>query len=139
MFLDDDAHNVPSNECQALLASASIGRLSLTLRALPVVMPVNYGYLGGNIILSMSDGPAQRAISGGNIIALGVDNANLPEPFWAVLVIGRANEITDEAACVEYRRLGLTAQTDGAAGESHYLQLRPDILTGHRANCVVAR
>ena len=104
------------------------------MRALPVVLPVNYGYLGGNIILTLGDGPAQRALSLGNIIGLGVDNAHLPEPFWTVVVIGRTSEITDPAACAEYRLLGLTAHTDSTASESHYLQLTPDIMTGDRAN-----
>ena len=134
MFFDGGAHDLSAVECQELLATAHVGRLSLTMRALPVVLPVNYGYLGGTVILALGDGPAQRALSLGNIIGLGVDNAHLPEPFWTVLVIGRASEITDPAACAEYRRLGLTAHTDGPASASHFMRLTPDIMTGDRAN-----
>lgn len=134
MFFDGGAQDLSDVECQELLTTAHVGRLSLTMRALPVVLPVNYGYLGGNVILALGDGAARRASSLGNIVGFGVDNANLSEPFWTVVVIGRANEITDPTACAEYRRLGLTAQTDGTASESHYMQLTPDIMTGDRAN-----
>jgi len=133
MFFDGGAQDLSEGECQTLLATADVGRLSLTIRALPVVVPVNYGYLGGSVILAIGDGPAQQALALGNIIGLGVDNAHTNEPFWTVLVIGRSDEITDPAACAEYATLGLTAQTNGAAGESHYMQLTPDIMTGDRA------
>jgi len=133
MFFDNGAQDLSEVECQALLATADVGRLSLTIRALPVVLPVNYGYLGGNVILAIGDGPAQRAMSLGNIIGLGVDNAHMDEPFWTVLVIGRSDDITDPTACAEYARFGLTAQTYSASGESHYSQLTPTLMTGDRA------
>ena len=77
MFFHDDAQVLSETECQDLLASANFGRIALTIRALPVVMPVNYGYLGGSVIFGMSDGPARRALAEENVIALGVDSAHL--------------------------------------------------------------
>jgi uncharacterized protein len=130
MFFHDDAQGLSVAQCQDLLASESFGRISLTMRALPVIMPVNYGYLGGSVILGMSDGPARRAIAGGNVIALSVDSDRRADPFWTVLAIGRAAEITDQTQTGECHRLGLTDLTGTPA--AHYLQLQPDILTGYR-------
>ena len=130
MFFHDDAQVLSEAQCQDLLASESFGRVSLTMRALPVIMPVNYGYLGGSVILGMNDGPARRAVASGNVIALGVDSGNLTDTFWTVLAIGRAHEITDPAQTADYRRLGLSDLTGTPA--QHYLQLQPDILTGYR-------
>ena len=130
MFFHDDAQVLSQSDCQDLLASASFGRVSLTMRALPVIMPVNYGYLGGSVILGMNDGPARRAIAGGNVIALGVDSGNLTDTFWTVLAIGRATEITDPTQTTDFQRMGLTDLTGTPA--AHYLQLQPDILTGYR-------
>jgi len=130
MFFHDDAQVLSQSDCQDLLASASFGRISLNMRALPVIMPVNYGYLGGSVILGMNDGPARRAIAGGNIIALGVDSGNLTETFWTVLAIGQATEITDPTQATDIQRMGLTDLTGTPA--AHYLQLQPDILTGYR-------
>jgi nitroimidazol reductase NimA-like FMN-containing flavoprotein (pyridoxamine 5'-phosphate oxidase superfamily) len=130
MFFHDDAFGLSESQCQELLASESFGRISLTMRALPVIMPINYGYLGGSVILGMSDGPARRAIAGGNVIALGVDSGNTTDTFWTVLAIGRATEITDRNQTTEYRRMGLMDLTGTPA--AHYLQLRPDIIAGYR-------
>lgn len=131
MFFHDDAQVLSQAQCQDLLASESFGRVSLTMRALPVIMPVNYGYLGGSVILGMNDGPARRAIAGGNVIALGVDSGNLTDTFWTVLAIGRATEVTDRTQTTEFQRMGLT-DFSGTLAE-HYLQLQPDILTGYRS------
>jgi nitroimidazol reductase NimA-like FMN-containing flavoprotein (pyridoxamine 5'-phosphate oxidase superfamily) len=130
MFFHDDAQVLSAAECQDLLASANFGRIALTIRALPVVMPVNYGYLGGSVILGMSDGPARRALAEENVIALGVDSSNLSDVFWALLVIGKATEVTDSAQRTQFQSLGLADPTGTPA--SHYLQLQPDILTGYR-------
>jgi hypothetical protein len=130
MFFHDDAQVLSEAECHDLLASASFGRMALTIRALPVVMPVNYGYLGGSVILGMGDGPARRAVAEENVIALGVDSANFTDVFWAVLAIGKATEVTDPSQTAQYQSLGLADPTGTAA--SHYLRLQPDILTGYR-------
>jgi len=130
MFFHDDAHVLSEAQCQDLLASETFGRISLTMRALPVIMPVTYGYLGGSVILGMSDGPARRAVAGGNVIALSVDSGHPQDMFWTVLAIGRATEITDLAQTTEFQRMGLTDLTGTPA--AHYLQLQPDIITGYR-------
>jgi hypothetical protein len=78
----------------------------------------------------MGDGPARRAVASGHVTALGVDSGKLMDVFWAVLVIGRATEISDLVQRAEFQSLGLADSTGTAA--SHYLQLQPDILTGYR-------
>jgi len=124
MFFHDDAPMLSESQCQDLLASEHFGRISLTMRALPVIVPVNYGYLGGSVILGMNDGPARRAIASGNVIALGVDSGSPQDLFWTVLAIGRAREITDPTQTTEFLRMGLTDLTGTPA--AHYLQLQPD-------------
>ncbi len=130
VIFDDGAELLSQAECQALLAGASIGRVSLTVDALPVVLPVAYQYLGGDVILSTDDGPTRRVGGRGAVIALGVDSAERAEPFWALVVIGHGTEITDPAELAEYQSLGLAAPNGN--GQSHYLRIRPDILTGYR-------
>jgi nitroimidazol reductase NimA-like FMN-containing flavoprotein (pyridoxamine 5'-phosphate oxidase superfamily) len=130
MYFHDAAPGLSEAECQNLLAGESLGRVSLTIGGLPVVMPVNYGYLGGSIILGMNDGPAQRSIADGNIIALGVDSGRSGGDFWALLVIGRTTEITDPEQQPDLQRIGLTDLTGTAA--AHFLQLQPDIIAGYR-------
>jgi uncharacterized protein len=135
MFFDEGVQPLSETECHDLLVQTSVGRLSLSLSALPVVVPVHYGYLGGRVIIGINDGPVRRAVIGGNVIALGIDSADLTEPFWSVLAIGRANEISDRAQTAEFQCSGLTDLTDvtGTKAE-HYVQLQPDIITGYRAS-----
>ncbi len=132
MFFHDDApRGLSEAECQDLLASQNLGRLSMTIRALPIVMPVNYSYLGGSVVLGMNDGPARRSITGDSVVALGVDSGQLDERFWAILVIGRAAEIGDLAQRRELQRMGLKDLAGAPA--AHFVQLQPDVISGYRS------
>ena len=72
------------------------------------MFPVNYQYVGGDVIIGMDEGPVLRSIAGGAVVGLGVDNANSADPLWAVLVLGRAGEVgLDEHA--DFQHLGLAA------------------------------
>src|SRR5450631_525176 len=104
MFWDDDAKPLTDVECQGLLADANVGRLSLTISALPLVVPVPYWYFRGNVILGMGDGPAYRAAVA-NVVGLEIDGTNLKHVLWAVLVIGPTTEITDPAERAECESL----------------------------------
>jgi len=130
VLFDDGAPSLPETECRTLLASANFGRLSVTIGALPVVVPVAYQYLGGSITLATGNGPASRAAHDA-VVALGVDNAHLDDDFWTILVIGYANEITQDDERAELRTLDL-APPRGITS-AHYLRLYPDLITGHRA------
>ncbi len=129
MFFDDDLPVLSRAECEGLLASTHVGRVSLTVGALPVVVPVNYQYLGGDIIIGMRDGPVRRAFARPNVIGLGVDNATSTDADWAVLAIGRASEVTDPDERAQFHALGLAASTETTP--PHFVRLRPDHLSGY--------
>jgi hypothetical protein len=130
LFDHGESHALSDEECRALLASTNFGRASLTLNALPVVLPVSYAYLGGSILLGMQDGPAFRTAARGNVIALSVDNAPPGPDFWTVLAIGPTT-VAEPVLAKEAHQFGLT----DARGEqaTHHIQLFPNILTGYRA------
>ena len=131
MFWDDEAKPLADAECQDLLANANVGRLSVTISALPVVVPVAYWYFRRSAILGMSDGPAYRAAVE-NVVGLEIDGTHLEHVLWAVLVIGETAEITQPAENAELLHLGLAAPT--GATYAHYVRLHPTIITGYRAN-----
>ena len=130
LFDYGESSALSEQECRALLASTNFGRVSLTINALPVVVPVSYAYLGGSIVLGMQDGPAFRTAARGNVIALSVDNAAPGPEFWAVLAIGPTT-LADPALTQDAHRFGLTDPRGEPA--THHIQLSPDILTGYRA------
>ena len=122
-------------ECRELLASTSVGRVSLTIGALPVVLPVHYACSGESFVFRMNDSPAQRAVSLGKIIALGVDNAHVADMFWAVVVIGRTVEMEPLVARDELRTLGWARPT--GYEQPHYVRLLPDVIEGTRTTRTV--
>src|SRR5665213_1838565 len=129
MFLDDHVDGLSRPECERLLASTNVGRLSLSIDALPAVLPVNYQYLGGDIIIGMADGPALRGIAHQPVVGLGVDNANWTDTPWAVLVLGRATNVTDPDEHAQFQNLGLASPPGRTY--AHYVRLQPDHLIGY--------
>ena len=115
MHLIDGAEDLSEQACVELLASTTVGRVTLSVGALPAILPVSYQYLANDILISIPDGPARRSAAHGNVIALEVDNGDFTDVFWTVLVIGRAADHTTS-------RPG-----------TYNLHLRPDIITGYRA------
>ena len=129
MFWDDDVKPLAEIECQDLLASVNVGRLSLTIGALPVIMPVTYWYFGANVILNMRDGPARRAAIE-HVVGFEIDATNLEHVLWTVLIIGRAVEIIDPAERTELQNLGFAAPV--GTTKPQYLKVGTDIVTGYR-------
>jgi hypothetical protein len=77
-------------ECWALLASASVGRLALSMEALPTIVPVQY-YLDGNKIalcLGHYQVPGQAVAN--TVAAFAADAIDTStSQGWAVQVLGR--------------------------------------------------
>ncbi|MFB9831947.1 pyridoxamine 5'-phosphate oxidase family protein [Actinoallomurus acaciae] len=76
-------------QCLALLATASIGRIVHTDRALPAVTPVTF-VLDGDVVTVRAAAMLGAAI-GGSIVAFQADDVD-PDTLlgWSVTVIGRA-------------------------------------------------
>ncbi len=134
---DDSIESLSERQCQALLASRKVGRVSLSIRALPAVVPVNYQYVGGDVIIGTRNDLVRQAVVRQNIIALGIDNADLTDAFCAVLVIGRAAEVTDPDKHAQFQTLGLAAATGMSC--PHYLRLRPDFISGYQTLAIGER
>lgn len=86
---DDDA--LSEQECWELLGTASVGRLALSVRALPVILPVQY-YLGarGLVLCLGHRGLPERALDE-TIIAFAADSIDpVTRSGWSVLVQGRS-------------------------------------------------
>jgi nitroimidazol reductase NimA-like FMN-containing flavoprotein (pyridoxamine 5'-phosphate oxidase superfamily) len=131
VLIDDGLEMLSEDECHTLLAAAEIGRVGMTVAALPVILPVNYAYVDGAVVFRTGEGTKLRAASGGSILAFEVDSYDVvARTGWSVLVIGRAAEITDPAELERLRALGLAPWANGT--KTHYVRLEPELLTGRR-------
>jgi hypothetical protein len=84
--LDDD-------QCLALLAGATLGRVAITSGALPVILPVNFLLVDRTIVFRSGRGTKLDAATRGAVVAFEVDDF---DPFahtgWSVNAIGIARD-----------------------------------------------
>lgn len=84
------------HECFRLLASTQLGRVALTVGALPVILPVHYALLDHDPVFRTDHGAKLMAASAGNILALEADDADpVNHHGWSVLVTGPAEVLHD--------------------------------------------
>ena len=116
---------IPEYRCWQLLATASIGRLALSVRALPVILPVQYYLDGRSLVVCLGHHQITERSLNQTIIAFGADAIDpATRSGWSVHVQGRST-IPE--------RLGV----DVACGQptaGQIVQIQPGIITGHRVH-----
>jgi nitroimidazol reductase NimA-like FMN-containing flavoprotein (pyridoxamine 5'-phosphate oxidase superfamily) len=85
-------------ECLALLAKSHVGRIAVSIGALPVVLPVNFMVFGDAVLFRTMGSSELFRASVGSVIAFEVDDYDAQGCFgWSVLVRGIALEVTEQA------------------------------------------
>jgi nitroimidazol reductase NimA-like FMN-containing flavoprotein (pyridoxamine 5'-phosphate oxidase superfamily) len=120
---------ISSQECLALLRTVSLGRVALSVGALPMIYPVRFGVRDIEIVIAVD--PASqfgRAIDG-SIVAFEADSFNQQhDRGWSVVAVGRAERIDDG----EHRAAVLGPETSGALRTADRLVRIPlEIVSGH--------
>ena len=83
-------------DCLQLLDRAHVGRIAVSIGALPVVLPVNFALLDGDILIRTGRGTKLDAAATNAVVAFEVDGVDaFYHTGWSVLVQGIAEEITD--------------------------------------------
>lgn len=121
------------DDCLARLATVSVGRLGVTLRALPVILPVNFRLHEDRIVLRSVPGSKLDAATTGAVVAFEADDHDPDGTWgWSVLVQGIATEVTDADELAVLRSLHLNAWAF-PAGEAHrFLSIDTDLVSGRR-------
>ena len=120
-------------QCLELLATRSVGRVAITINALPAIFPVNFALLDGDIVFRSSPGSKLTAAAQRAVVAFEVDDVDNPQrSAWSVLVVGPASEITDEAEIARARSLPLPPWAPGA--QCHYIRVRSELVSGRRTD-----
>jgi nitroimidazol reductase NimA-like FMN-containing flavoprotein (pyridoxamine 5'-phosphate oxidase superfamily) len=119
------------DECLRLLAGRSVGRVGITVSALPVIFPVNFCLMDGDVVFRSSPGSKLTVAAQRAVVAFEVDEADaMYHAGWSVLVVGPAYEITDPAELAAARSLPLEPWAPGAKG--HFIRIRSEIVSGRR-------
>jgi uncharacterized protein len=120
------------DECMVLVATVPLGRVGLSMQALPVVLPVNFVVVGNGIVFPSVHGTRLLNAASGAIVAF---EADAYEPSgrcgWSVLIQGPASVITDSE---EVARVSDTQIRRWAADGRHdrFVRIDATFVTGRR-------
>jgi nitroimidazol reductase NimA-like FMN-containing flavoprotein (pyridoxamine 5'-phosphate oxidase superfamily) len=124
-------HALTEQECLDHLRSAVMGRVGISVHALPEVLPVNFAMLGDAIVFRSAQGSPLSQASRNAVVAFEVDGVHpAGGSGWSVLVVGRSSEVTDP----DEVQAALQTIPDGwVAGERELVfRITTDRLSGRR-------
>jgi hypothetical protein len=116
---------LPERECWRLLAMVSVGRLALSVRALPVIVPVQYYLDGRRLAVCLGHHELPERSLDETVIAFAADSIDpAARSGWSVQVQGRS---------VIPR--GLRIGTDcGWPAAAQVVEIEPGTISGHRVH-----
>lgn len=128
MLVDRGVELLTEAECLALLHGEQIGRVGLSVGALPAIFPVNYRMVDGDIVFRTGEGTKHRAALRGSVVGFEVDRIDpVTATGWSVLVVGLAREVEPAGAP------GYDDVIPWAGGErAHVVRIRPEVISGRR-------
>jgi len=119
-------------ECLSLLSTAVVGRIGISMDALPVVLPVNFAMVDADIVFRTVEGTKFHAAASGAVVAFEVDGY---EPSgqggWSVLVQGESSVVSGESELAQVSALALDPWAlDGAA--DRFVRIHAEKVAGRR-------
>lgn len=119
------------DECLRLLGQATLGRVGVTIGALPSVVPVNYRVVGDEVVILTGAGTKLDAATKNAVVAFEVDDMDpIEHTGWSVMVTGMAREVVDEAEIAELTRRPLPHWAPG--GRERIIAISTEIASGRR-------
>ena len=124
---------ITPGECEQLLAESSLGRIAVIVNGRPEIFPVNHVFDHETrcVAFPTNDRTKLHAALDWPFVAFEIDAMNVDEPSgWSVLVVGRAEEITDSD---EIARISTARTAVWRTGESvHWVRIVPEKVSGRR-------
>ena len=118
-------------DCLALLACRALGRVSVSIGALPAILPVTYRLSGDAVVLRTTPGTRFDAALCNAVVAFEVDDLDEASGTgWSVLVTGFAEEIIGHDEVGWAHTLGLPSWTGD--GDTRFVRIACDEISGRR-------
>jgi nitroimidazol reductase NimA-like FMN-containing flavoprotein (pyridoxamine 5'-phosphate oxidase superfamily) len=127
----DDRQSFSREQCLALVASVSIGRVVYTDQALPAVVPMNFVLDGDEVVIHTGSGSTLVAAIRNAVVAFQVDDFDSDTTTgWSVTITGRARLVDEgeEATCLA--RLPLRSLVPTKDGQ--FIRIPARHVRGHR-------
>jgi hypothetical protein len=119
------------DECLALLRTAPVGRLAVTVGAMPMVLPVRFRLAGDCVYFRIVRGTALDAATNGTIVAFEADEID-PAALtgWSVVVVGLAEDALESACPAELAGAGVPWARPGS--DHRIVVVSTDRVSGRR-------
>jgi nitroimidazol reductase NimA-like FMN-containing flavoprotein (pyridoxamine 5'-phosphate oxidase superfamily) len=129
-LVEDGLELLTEAECLKLVGHRPIGRVAVTVGALPAVFPVNFCLIGRDVVFRTASGTKLQAALKESVVAFQVDDFDAEgHRGWSVLLVGKATELRP----IELSRLEplpVRAWAHGARG--HVVRIRTEFVSGRR-------
>jgi nitroimidazol reductase NimA-like FMN-containing flavoprotein (pyridoxamine 5'-phosphate oxidase superfamily) len=124
--------------CWALLRTADVGRLAVSIADHPDIFPVNFIVDHGTVVFRTAEGTKLAAAVLGQAVAFEADGYDaVSGEAWSVVIKGRATEIERMQELFDAAELPLFPWH--AAPKPRFVRVEPDELTGRRFHVVTGR
>ena len=118
-------------ECLTLLETVPVGRIVVTISALPVILPVHFAVVDGTVVIRTSPGTKLATATRNTVVAFEADSVDADgEVGWSVAVTGTAASVSDPTERQALLKLPLPEWAGGT--DSHFIRITPVVVSGRR-------
>ena len=130
MLVDNGLEILTEEQCMELLGRESVGRVAVSVSALPAIFPVNYQLVDGNVLFLTGEGVKLHAAVEGAVVGFEVDHIDAEHRTgWSVMVVGQARLVAEEDRAA-FDDVSLSPWAGGR--RSHLVMLHPEFVSGRR-------
>jgi uncharacterized protein len=131
MLIDEGLELFPEDDALQLLTEGEVGRVGVTIGALPAIFPVNYRFIDGAILFRTSPGSKLTAAATGAVVAFDVDDYDArTRTGWSVLVVGQSEVVHDLDVTFKVLAAHLEPFVDGV--RAAIVRIQPGMVIGRR-------
>lgn len=128
---DEGLELLEESECLDLLARAAVGRVAVTVGALPAIFPVNFALFEDAVVFRTGDGTKLAAATNQAVVAFEADDWDpMEHTGWSVLALGRVSVVDDPDEVGRLRRLPLAPWAGGT--REHFVRMPIEFISGRR-------
>ena len=118
-------------ECLDRLRSTPVGRIAFVTAGGPVILPVNHGVDGTDIVFRTTLGSKLQIAEDAGHVAFEVDGVDAHgHRGWSVLVKGVATPVYETDVVQRYEALGISAWAGIEPQAAVWIRLRPEEISG---------
>jgi len=118
--------------CIELISATPIGRIAFVAAGSPVILPVNFRWVGDSIVFRTLEGDKLHAAAMNQAVAFEIDDWDATTNLgWSVVLKGVAHEVTNWAEAEELEQLGLVPWSSDIWRQK-WVRVVPDEISGRR-------